>query len=200
MNGVDTAMELQKIDSTPKMIIVYCTIAGLISAGIISGLLAVIDFASGTPTGTFFAVIGLSLGFDDPASAQYVGLGLHTLTGTVAGNIFGQIALFWRKLIPYNIKRGVSFGLLLGISLWAVLFAPLATFGIQPKLDTFMITEANTYAHSIANHFAGLYYFVLGASLLFHLVYGAVFGLLAGRMTGVKLSTPKLMDIRIKGN
>lgn len=200
MNGVDTAMELQKIDRTPKMIIVYCTLAGLISAGIISGLLAVIDFASGTPTGTFFAVIGLSLGFNDPASSQYVGLGLHTLTGTVAGNIFGQIALFWRKLIPYNVKRGVSFGLLLGISLWVVLFAPLATFGIQPKLDTFMITEANTYAHSIANHFAGLYYFVLGASLLFHLVYGAVFGLLAGRMTGVKLSTPKLMDIRIKGN
>ncbi|MGV8106770.1 MAG: hypothetical protein ACP5OH_03245 [Nitrososphaerota archaeon] len=193
-------MELQKIDRTPKMIIVYCTLAGLISAGIISGLLAVIDFASGTPSGTFFAVIGLSLGFNDPSSALYVGLGLHTLTGTVAGNIFGQIALFWRKLIPYNVKRGVSFGLLLGISLWVVLFAPLATFGIQPKLDTFMITEANTYAHSIANHFAGMYYFVLGASLLFHLVYGAVFGLLAGRMTGVKLSTPKLMDIRIKGN
>jgi len=200
MNDLDKAMELQKIDSTSKMIIVYCTLAGLISAMLISGLLAVIDFASGTPSGTFFAVIGLSLGFNDPASAQYVGLGLHTLTGTVAGNIFGQIALFWRKLIPYNMKRGVSFGLLLGISLWAVLFAPLATFGIQPKLDTFMITEANTYAHSIANHFAGLYYFVLGASLLFHLVYGAIFGLLAGRMTGVKLSTRKLIDVRIKGN
>lgn len=200
MNNLDKAMELQKIDSAPKMIIVYCTLAGLISAMLISGLLAVIDFASGTPSGTFFAVIGLSLGFNDPASAQYVGLGLHTLTGTVAGNIFGQIALFWRKLIPYNMKRGVSFGLLLGISLWAVLFAPLATFGIQPKLDTFMITEANTYAHSIANHFAGLYYFVLGASLLFHLVYGAIFGLLAGRMTGVKLSTRKLIDVRIKGN
>jgi hypothetical protein len=191
------AMELQKMDNTPKMIIVYCTLAGLISAMIISGLLAVIDFATGTPNGTFFAVIGLSLGFDDPDSAQYVGLGLHTLTGTVAGNIFGQIAIFWRTLIPYNMKRGVSFGLLLGISLWVVLFAPLATFGIQPKLDTFMITEANTYAHSIANHFAGLYYFVLGASLLFHLVYGAVFGLLAGRMTAVKLSTPKLMDVKI---
>lgn len=191
-------MELQKIDSTPKMTIAYCSLAGLISAMIISGLLAVIDLASGTPTGTFFAVIGLSLGFNDPTTAQYVGLGLHTLTGTVAGNIFGQIALFWRKLMPYNIKRGVSLGLLLGISLWAVLFAPVATFGIQPKLDTFMIIDANTYAHSVANHFAGLYYFVLGASLLFHLVYGAVFGLLAGRMTGVKLSARRLVDLRIK--
>ncbi|HKQ22265.1 MAG TPA: hypothetical protein VJS91_09510 [Nitrososphaeraceae archaeon] len=183
-------MELQ----TSKMLIAYCTFAGLISAMIISGLLEVIDFASGTPSGTFFAVIGLSLGFNDPATAQYVGIGLHTLTGTVAGNIFGQVALFWKKLIPYNVKNGVYLGLVLGISLWAVLFAPLATFGIQPKLDTLMTTETSPYASSIANHFAGLYYFVLGASLLFHLVYGAVFGLLAGRMTGVKLSTRKLMD------
>jgi hypothetical protein len=193
-------MELQKIETTPKTLIVYCTLAGLISAMIISGLLEVIDFTSGTPSGTFFAVIGLSLGFNDPNSAQYIGWGLHILTGTVAGNMFGQVALFWRKLIPYNMKRGVSLGLMLGISLWAVLFVPLATFGIQPKLDTFMITEANPYAHSIANQFAGLYYLVLGASLLFHLVYGVVFGLLAGRMTGVRLSTPKLIDARIRGN
>jgi hypothetical protein len=193
-------MELQKIENTPKMLIVYCTLAGLISALIISGLLEIIDFASGTPSGTFFAVIGLSLGFNDPASAQYIGYGLHILTGTVTGNLFGQITLFWRKLIPYSVKRGVSFGLVLGISLWAVLFAPLATFGIQPRLDTFMITEANTYAHSIANHFAGLYYFVLGASLLFHLVYGALFGLLAGRMTGIKLTKREIIDARIRGN
>ena len=199
MNYVNTVMEVEQIENTPKMLIVYCTLAGLISAMIIWGLLEVIDFASGTPSGTFFAVIGLSLGFNDPASAQYIGLGLHTLTGTVAGNIFGQAALFWRKLIPYNMKRGISLGLMLGISLWAVLFMPLATFGIQPKLDSLMITETNTYAHSIANHFAGLYYFVLGTSLLFHLVYGTVFGLLAGRMTGVKLSTRKIVDAKIKG-
>src|SRR6476660_10111233 len=147
--------------NTPKMLIVYCTLAGLISAWGISGLLILVDAASGTPPGTFFAVIGLSLGFNDPASAQNIGLGLHILTGTVAGNIFGQVAVFWRKLVPYDMVRGVTLGLMLGLSLWAVLFSPLATFGIQPKLDTFMITEANQYAHSIATHFAGLYNLVL---------------------------------------
>ena len=193
-------MELQQIENTPNMVIVYCTLAGLISATIISGLLEIIDFVSGTPSGTFFAVIGLSLGFNDPTSAQNIGLGLNILTGTVAGNIFGQVAVFWRKLVPYHMVRGVTLGLMLGLSLWAVLFAPLATFGIQPRLDTFMITEDNPYAHSIATHFAGLYNLVLGASLLFHLVYGAVFGLLAGRMTGVKLSTRKLLGARIESN
>ena len=39
-----------------------------------------VDYISGTPAGTFFAVIGLSLGINDPALAQYVGFGLHLLT------------------------------------------------------------------------------------------------------------------------
>jgi len=61
--------------NTPKMLIVYCTLAGLISAWAISGLLVLVDVASGTPPGTFFAVIGLSLGFNDPASAHTLVLG-----------------------------------------------------------------------------------------------------------------------------
>ena len=36
-----------------------------------------VDYISGTPAGTFFAVIGLSLSINDPALAQYVGFGLH---------------------------------------------------------------------------------------------------------------------------
>lgn len=183
-----------ELENTPKMIVVYCTLAGLISASAISGLLEVIDYTSGTPRGTFFAVIGLSLGFNDPATAQYVGFGLHLLTGTVAGNIFGQLALFWRKLIPYGMKRGVVLGPVMGIALWAVLFVPLATFGIQPKLDSFMNSTVNTYGSSVANHFAGLYYVVIAASLAFHIIYGAIFGLMAGRMSILRLAPRKMVN------
>ena len=69
------------LHNTPKMLIVYCTLAGMISAWAISGLLVMVDFVSGTSPGTFFATIGLSLGFNDPISAQYIGFGLHILTG-----------------------------------------------------------------------------------------------------------------------
>jgi hypothetical protein len=183
--------------NTPKMIVVYCTIAGLISAWGISGLLVMVDTASDTPPGTFFAVIGLSLGFNDPASAQYIGLGLHILTGTVAGNIFGQIALFWPKIIPYNIKKGVSVGLILGVTLWAVLFLPLATFGIQPRLDALLAAAPNSYVENIASHFAGLYPLIVGGSLLFHIVYGAMLGLLAARMTELRVLSRNLISKRI---
>ena len=37
----------------------------------------------GTPAGTFFSVIGTSLGFTDSTTAQYVGFALHVLTGMV---------------------------------------------------------------------------------------------------------------------
>jgi hypothetical protein len=53
-------MEWQ-MTTTPKIFIVYCTIAGFISAWAISGLLVVIDLISGMPAGTFFGVIGTSL-------------------------------------------------------------------------------------------------------------------------------------------
>jgi hypothetical protein len=69
-----------------------------ITAWAISGLLVIVNVISGTPFGTFFAVIGISLGFSDPIVAQYVGSLLHVTTGMVAGNIFGQISLFWSRL------------------------------------------------------------------------------------------------------
>ena len=83
------------------------------------------------------SVIGISLGFRDPAVAQYVGFILLVITGTAAGNIFGQISLFWSKIAPYSSKEGKVKGMIIGIVLWAVLFVPLATLGIQPRLDSF---------------------------------------------------------------
>ena len=103
-----------------KLFILYCSLAGFISAWAISGLLVIVDVISGTPAGTFFAVIGISLGFSDPVSAQYVGFLLHVVTGMTAGNIFGQVSLFWSKIAPYNSKEGVVKGMIVGMVLWAV--------------------------------------------------------------------------------
>ena len=52
------------------------------------------------------SVLGISLGFSDPAVAQYVGFIILVITGIAAGNIFGQISLFWSKIAPYSSKEG----------------------------------------------------------------------------------------------
>jgi hypothetical protein len=168
-----------------RQFILYCSLAGFISAWAISGLLVMVDVISGTPAGTFFAVIGMSLGFSDPASAQYIGFILHVLTGTAAGNIFGQVSLFWSKIAPYNSKEGLVRGMVVGMALWAVLFVPLATFGIQPRLESFAYFAPNQYIYNIAGHFQELYPIIIGGSLVFHLIYGALAGFISGRMAEI---------------
>ena len=74
---------MESEENHQRFFILYCSIAGFISAWAISGLLVIVDIISGTPAGTFFAVIGISLGFSDPVAAQYVGFILHVITGMV---------------------------------------------------------------------------------------------------------------------
>jgi len=87
-----------KIEESPKLFILYCSLAGFIASWGISGLLVSIDVISQTPPGSFFGIIGVSLGFYDPATAPLIGFALHLITGTIAGNIFGQVSIFWRRI------------------------------------------------------------------------------------------------------
>ena len=178
---------MMDIDLKSKTLILYCTFAGFISAWAISGLLVIVDIASQSPTGSFFGVIGISLGFYDSANSQYIGFILHLVTGTVAGNIFGQVALFWNKLFPNTLKKGIISGIIVGVSLWFVLFLPLATFIIQPKLDSFVSSAPNQYVFAIANNFEGLYPLIAIGSLGFHVVYGIVMGFIAWRILDIKV-------------
>jgi hypothetical protein len=179
-------MESLITTATPRrQFILYCTVAGFISAWAISGLLVIVDIISGSPAGTFFAVIGVSLGFNDPFAAQYVGFILHVITGMAAGNVFGQISIFWSKIAPYNSKEGIVKGMIVGMALWILLFVPLATFAIQPRLDSFAFSAPNQYIYNIASHFKGLYPIIVGGSIIFHLTYGALAGFISGRMAEI---------------
>ena len=180
----------KKLNHRSKFVILYSTLAGFISSWAISGLLIIVDIVSQTPTGTFFAVIGSSLGYQDTSVSQYIGFALHIATGTVAGNIFGQVALFWNKLFPHNLKRGITYGIIVGVSLWIVLFLPLSTFVIQPKLDAFALSAPNQYLFGIADHFQGLYPLVAIGSLGFHIIYGIILGFMVWRMIELKVFVP----------
>ncbi|HYG00060.1 MAG TPA: hypothetical protein VD815_08200 [Candidatus Saccharimonadales bacterium] len=54
------------INESPKLFILYCSLAGFIAAWGISELLVSIDIISQTPPGSFFGVIGISLDFMIP--------------------------------------------------------------------------------------------------------------------------------------
>ena len=137
------------------------------------------------------------LGFYDPIIAKYIGFILHLLTGLTAGNIFGQISLFWKGLSPYSSQHGIIMGMVVGILLWTLLFLPLATFIIQPRLDSFANSiTPNQYVYSIASHFQDLYYIIIGGSFMFHLVYGVLLGYIAGRMSEVRIFQQQKQSMR----
>jgi hypothetical protein len=75
--------------------------------------------------------------------------------------------------------------MIVGMALWAMLFVPLATAGIQPRLDSFTFSAPNQYIYNIADHFQGLYSIIIGGSLVFHLIYGALAGFISGRMAEI---------------
>jgi hypothetical protein len=180
-------MNSVNLQSSPKMFILYCSLAGFISAWAISGLLVSIDLISQTPPGSFFGVIGISLGHYDPTTAQLIGFGLHVLTGTIAGNIYGQISLFWKRMSPYSTRHGLKTGMVVGIVLWAAMFVPVASLVIQPMIDSYNNgMTPNQYVYSVATKFNGLYGIIMIGSLVFHLIYGALLGYMSGRMTDMK--------------
>ena len=81
--------------------------------------------------------------------------------------------------------------------MWAVLFLPLTIFGYNAEFGKFISSAPNTYVNNIANYFAGLYPVIIGGSLLFHLVYGVILGLMAGRMAELRLSSRNIIGDRI---
>jgi hypothetical protein len=181
-----------------KSFLLYCSFAGFIAAWAISGMLAIVDIVSQTPVGTFFAVIGISLGFENVTSAQFIGFGLHLLTGLAAGNIYGQFAMFWPKLSPYNMYNGLFAGMIVGIALWAVIFFPLATFGIQAQLDAYILSAPNLEILQIASHFNGLYYVIIGSAFAFHMVYGSIMGLIASRLYMLRQDKKEFTGQRVR--
>jgi len=180
--------KVMKTEKHSRYLLACCTFAGLLASIAISGLLFSLDFISKTPFGTFFAVIGSSLGYYDSNTSPYVGLLLHFATGAVAGNLLGQGAIFWNRLIPFGFKRGTILGIITGIALWLVFFLPLTTYIIQPKLDMFNFSAPNQYVFVIAQHFQGLYFVVVIGSFFFHVIYGIILGLIAGRLIELKHS------------
>jgi hypothetical protein len=91
------------------------------------------------------------------------------ITGTTAGNIFGQLSLFWSKIVPYSSREG-----LVKFHTWNT-----------ATPDSFTFSAPNQHIYNIAGHFQGLYPIIIGGSLVFHLLYGALAGFLSGRMVEI---------------
>jgi hypothetical protein len=110
----------------------YGAFAGFIATFLIALAIATAGLAFGFQMGTFYSVIGISLGLNNIVNATYVGFGL-LLIGTLLGITLGAIGIRWKKihmLIPY---KSSLFGVGAGVVIWVILFLPITSLLIQPQ-------------------------------------------------------------------
>jgi hypothetical protein len=173
----------------------YGSIAGIIATWSISTAIAASELELGLPMGTFYAVIGIALGSNDPTSSAYIGFGLHLATGTVLGAIFGALAVKveLRKNITniFRPTRSILMGIGTGVLVWLILFLPISALFIQPStsriVEILQSGQENTMqsvfdANSLGQSMTG----IVISAIAFHVIWGAIFGFIISSLLRIK--------------
>jgi hypothetical protein len=173
----------------------YGSIAGVIATWSISTAIAASELELGLQIGTFYAIIGITLGSNDPVTSAYVGFGLHLATGTSLGAIFGAVAVKveLRKNITniFRPTRSILMGIGTGVLVWLVLFLPISALFIQPStsriVEILQSGQENTMlsvfdANSLGQSMMG----IVISAIAFHVIWGAIFGFIISSLLRIK--------------
>ena len=154
--------------------------AGFISAWSVSSVLLVVELAYGMQGGLFYSVVGISLGVTgNPINSALAGFLLHILTGTLTGMAGGFAIAVCRVLNVSRMVKGIAVGVSVGMTAWVVLFLPITTLVVLPALDKILVPSAdNSRAYAIASQATGLSSLVVVGSIIFHALYGLVYGIM----------------------
>jgi hypothetical protein len=118
------------------------TVSGLVAAWAIFGMILAVGAQLGLPPGTFYQMVGVSLGIDEEWPAIYLGFVMHMITGAIIGIVYMIISDRVRKLrTDSSTLKAFATGVATGIAVWAVLFVPLHFFLMQPTLQNMLLTS-----------------------------------------------------------
>jgi hypothetical protein len=165
----------------------YGSAAGFIATWSISSAIAAAEFALRLQIGTFYSIIGISLGLNTATTAAYMGFGLHLLTGTVLGAVLGAVGIRWKRIRMLNPYKSSIVGIGAGLVIWSVLFLPITTLLIQPSIQRIVVVLAVTsqqpilsedLSRSVAN--------ITLMAIVFHLIWGAIFGFIMSSLLRIR--------------
>lgn len=163
----------------------YGAIAGAIATWSISSVIAAAEAGLAFQMGTFYSILGISLGLGDVTVAAYLAFGLHILTGTILGVIVGAIVIRLKAVLnPY---KSMLIGMGSGVAIWLVLFLPVTTLLVQPSIQriTLLIGASSNLPASSSqiSQFVGT---VAIGAIAFHLIWGAIFGFIMSSMIRIR--------------
>jgi hypothetical protein len=165
----------------------YGSAAGFIATWSISSAIAAAEFALHLQIGTFYSIIGISLGLNNATTAAYMGFGLHLLTGTVLGALLGAVGIRWKRIRMLNPYKSSIVGIGAGLVIWSVLFLPITTLLIQPSIQRIVVVLAVTsqqpilsedLSRSVAN--------IPLMAIVFHLIWGAILGFIMSSLLRIR--------------
>jgi hypothetical protein len=162
----------------------YGAIAGAIATWSISSILALVEASMGLPIGAFYSIIGITLGMDNVVAASYFGFGLHILIGTLMGALVGAAIV---RLVSNSSFKGILAGMVAGIIIWLIVFLPITAFLVQPSITQVVTLLALTINFSISTTEINQFMQTTAlSSVLFHLVWGALFGFIISSLFRIK--------------
>ena len=172
---------------SPKRMVVskavkYGAIAGFIATWTISTAVAGSELELGLPIGTFYSIIGISLGLNGNMSS-FLGFGLHILAGTILGAVIGTIAIRLSLRSMLNPRKGTLIGIGSGVAVWLILFLPITALLVQPAVNDIVMLSAIESKHAVfsVDINQSIRNIALSA-IVFHLVWGAIFGFITSSL------------------
>jgi len=166
----------------------YGAFAGFVATWSISSVIVVAELLLGLQIGAFYSIIGISLGVDNVIAATSMAFGLHLLIGTIIGAVFGVIGIRWKKVRMFNPYKSLLVGMGAGMIVWLVLFLPIATFLVQPAINsitTMLAIESQdpVFSEDINQSIRN----ITLTAIAFHLIWGAIFGFIISSLLRIRL-------------
>jgi hypothetical protein len=157
------------------------TVSGLVAAWAIFGMILAVGAQLGLPPGTFYQMVGVSLGIDEEWPAIYLGFVMHMITGAIIGIVYMIISDRVRKLrTDSSTLKAFATGVATGITVWAVLFVPLHFFLMQPTLQNMLLTSPPGSPEQLTSErLLQMSDSILYGALVIHFVFGGVLGFMA---------------------
>lgn len=170
----------------------YGALSGFIATWSISSAIAVAELALGLKIGTFYSIMGISVGLPNAISAAYLGFGLHLLTGTVLGAVLGAIGIRWKRIRMFNPYKSSLVGIGAGIVIWLALFLPITVLLIQPSIQRIVVILAVASQQPVLSDYINRSVTnITLMAIVFHMIWGAIFGFMISSLLRIR-------DFRIK--
>lgn len=168
-------------------------LAGFIAAWVLVGLIFAGDMALGFPSGTLYSIIGLTMAGLGMPYALYFGIGMHLVTGTLIGTVFGYITAIVGAFNITSLGKGTLIGILAGFISFSLLFIPITRFQVEQSLIGFLasIHPPGTDQIVLQNRALDVASTVLAGAVPFHIIYGAIMGFITGYLLLVRGSHKK---------